>query len=404
VRKENQLLGGQEILFYAMNEASPKHFLIAAEVEGLTAKTNWQNAVEALQKAHPMLSRSIIAAGDNLLFEVSKDTALLLEIEELIAPLNLNAAIEAALEKGFQSNNGPLARIKLLYSEQKSIIILAVHHSIGDALSTVDLLNDLLGNLSGKDIQQLPLQPSLDELLGFDNEGLAVKINKQIKVGIPLPHAFLKEHPPARIDIVHLSKDVTTKLAYAAKRQSTTVHGALQAAAALSLNELAFEINRPAYIMSPFSVRNDVNIGTDCRLFIDTKIVPVSTDANLDFWEIARLANEGLADVHTPEFLKSSAEQLRGLISSSDDLIQFIKDHFNFDIMLSNLGRLSISNADVHLQVNYVAGPFIISGLNNQQAIGAATYNQQLTLTNSSRYLVSGLLEMMQNRIIEAIK
>jgi hypothetical protein len=113
---------------------------------------------------------------------------------------------------------------------------------------------------------------------------------------------------------LHFSNELTTQFAEYAKKQHTTVHGALQAAAALSMKDLSFENARPAYIMSPFSVRKEMNIGTDFGLYIDTKIVAVPTDQDADFWNIARSATAELANVHSPEFLKSSAEQLRGLI------------------------------------------------------------------------------------------
>jgi hypothetical protein len=400
--KEKRLLGGQEILFYAMNEASPKHFLIVAEIEGHTTKAAWQTAVISLQNAHPMLKMSVIGNEAGLYFYEYRARPMLIEIEEINHYVDLKISIEQELEKGFQSDQGPLARIKLFYSDQKCVVIIAAHHSIGDAFSSVNLLDDLLAILSGKSLPEFPLRPSVDEILGFKNDGLGAKIIAQIKPGHPLPHEFLKIHPPAKIDILHFSKDLTDKLAACAKKQATTVHGALQAASALTLGELAFDSARPAYIMSPFSVRKEMNIGTDCGLFIDTKILAIPTDDALDLWDIARLAKDGLSDIHTPEFLKSSAEQLRGLIGQSDDLIQFIKDNFNFDIMLSNIGRLSLENNDGALKVNYVIGPFIISGLNNQQAIGAATVNGQLALTNSSRYLVAGLLAAIQVKIEEA--
>jgi hypothetical protein len=38
-KKEGRLLGAQEILFYAMNEALPKHFIMVVEIEGNTIKT-----------------------------------------------------------------------------------------------------------------------------------------------------------------------------------------------------------------------------------------------------------------------------------------------------------------------------------------------------------------------------
>jgi hypothetical protein len=403
-KDQKRILGAQEVLFYAMNEASPKHFLMAAEVEGYTNELAWQTAVATLQKVHPMLNMSIVASDDDLVFTKSDDVPSLLETAVLTASFDLQLAMEEELERGFRSDNGPLARVKLFYSPQKCVVIIAAHHSISDALSVVYMINDLLGLLSGKSIGEFQLQPSVDELLGYNNEGLSSKINMQIKQGTPLPHEFAKQHLPAKVDVLHFSKELTTQLAESAKKQHTTVHGALQAAAALALKELSFENARPAYIMSPFSVRKEMSIGTDFGLFIDTKIVAVSTDQDADFWNIARSATAELANVHSPEFLASSAEQLRGLIGYSDDLIQFIKDNFNFDVMLSNIGRLSFDNVSSDLKLNYIAGPFIISGFNHTQAIGAATYNEKLVLTNSSRYLVTGLLKAIEAKIKNAIK
>jgi hypothetical protein len=72
--------------------------------------------------------------------------------------------------------------------------------------------------------------------------------------------------------------------------------------------------------------------------------------------------------------------------------------------MLSNIGRVSFDNAGSALKLNYVAGPFIVSGFNHTQAIGAATYDGKLVLTNSSRYMVPGLLKAIEVKIQNAIK
>lgn len=400
-KKVERILGAQEILFYAMNEASPMHFLVAAEVEGNTQEAAWQDAARLLQQIHPMLSMSITAVADDLVFTRS-DKPMLFEIASLTASFDLASVLEEELEKGFRSDQGPLARIKLFHSTHKSVIIVAAHHSVSDALSSVNLINDLLGILAGKTIGDLEFQPSTDEFLEYKNNGLAAKINLQLKPGTALPHEFTKQRPPVKVDLLQLSTELTTLLADTAKKEATTVHGALQAAAALALQQLDFNVSRPAYIMSPFSVRKEMGVPTDFGLFIDTKIVAVNTDEKEGFWNIARSANAELADVHTEGFLKSSAEQLRGLISYSDDLIQFIKDNFTFDIMLSNLGRVAIDQSTEALKVNFVAGPFIISGINRTQAIGAVTHNGRLLLTHSTRYPVIGLLQAIESKIREA--
>jgi len=400
-KKEERILGAQEILFYAMNEASPMHFLVAAEVEGHTEVSAWRDAAALLQQIHPMLGMSITAVGDDLIFTRSVQTPMLVETASLTELFDLPSALEEELEMGFRSDQGSLVRIKLFHSSEKSVVIVAAHHSVSDALSSVNLINGFLGILAGKTIGDLAVQPSTDEFLGFTNHGLAAKINLQLKPGTPLPHVFTKQRPPAKVSLLQFSGELTALLVDTAKKEGTTVHGALQAAAALALQQMDFPVPRQAYVMSPFSVRKEMNVVTDFGLFIDTKIVAVDTDEKECFWNIARAANFALADVHTPEFLKSSAEQLRGLISYSDDLIQFIKDNFTFDIMLSNLGRLSLDRPADTLKVNFVAGPFIISGINRTQAIGAVTLNGRLLLSHSTRYPVSGLLKAIESKIRE---
>ena len=395
---KQRLLGGQEVLFYGMNAGWPMHFIMVAEIEGKTTRTDWQVAVEHLQSAHPMLRMSIVAEKDNLIFNET-DKPLRLDIAELNDKLNLRSEIEQELETGFQSDRGPLARIRLLHSSGKSVVIFSAHHSIADAFSLSDLIDDLLGLLSGKKLTDFPLQLSVDEQLGFSNEGLGAVLNRQITPGQALPHSFLLNRPEAKVDFLSFSEDLTQKLTTRAKAEATSVHGILQAAAASALSELSFDSRRPAWIMSPFSVRKDLNIGRDCGLFIDTKIIPVPTDDQEDFWEVAREAKNGLADVHSAQFLHSSAENLRGLVSHADDLTQFIKDNFNFDIMLSNLGRVSFTNTSERYKVNALLGPFIISALNNAQAIGVTTLNGKLTLTHSSRHLLPGLLPAIKSKI-----
>lgn len=398
--KEKRQLGAQEILFYAMNEASPKHFLMAAEVLGYTDLQAWPAAVEKLRELHPLLNVSITKENDNLIFTPAAEVATILETKVLPPAFDLAEAVEEELEKGFRSDQGPLVRITLFHRPEISMVIVAAHHSVSDAWSSVYLIGDLLRLLSEESISAYAPQPSVDEFLGYTNDGLAAKINRQITPGEPLLHEFTRQHPQAKAEILHFSAELTSLLVKTAKSQNTTVHGALQAAAALAIARLSFPAERPAYIMSPFSVRKEMNVARDFGLFIDTKIVAVETDAQKGFWNIARTAAKELSDVHTPAFLKTSAEQLRGLIGYSDDLIQFIKDNFNFDIMLSNLGRLETPESG--LKLNYYAGPFIISGFNHQQAIGAVTTNGTLVLTNSSRYPVQGLLRSMESLIRSA--
>ena len=65
------------------------------------------------------------------------------------------------LEPGDQ----PLLRVVLVQGEAVSELILVVHHSIGDGVSAMYLVRDLLRSMEGHELEELSPRPALDNLL-----------------------------------------------------------------------------------------------------------------------------------------------------------------------------------------------------------------------------------------------
>ncbi len=397
-----RLLGAQEILFYALNEGSPKHFLMAADINGRLDPVRWKAALKLLQSRHPMLSVRITQNGDQLFFE-HIDSEIQFELLQVNPTFSINSALERELENGFPSAVGPLIRLKVFEGAGQSTLVVAAHHSISDAMSVVYLINDLLKIEAGLEPDKLPVKQSVDEYLGMENDRIAHKMLDQFKPGVHPTHDFLKDKPPVKIALKTLDTAQTTQLVRQSKKEHTTVHGFLLAAAALAFGRLVQEINDKIQVMSPFSVREVFGIEQDFGLFIDTKVTDVEIMDIDHFWDMARQAKNGLSDVTSEAFLKNSATQLRGLVSNSDDLLQFVNDHFKFQLMLSNLGQIKLSDVKTVPQLTNIYGPMIITGLGNQQAIGVTTFDGRLNLAYASRYPIIGLLNEIAGVITEVL-
>jgi hypothetical protein len=58
-KTEVRALGAREHMFWLMNQKHPVHLTVTAEVKGITKVQSWRDALDAVQKRHPILSTSI---------------------------------------------------------------------------------------------------------------------------------------------------------------------------------------------------------------------------------------------------------------------------------------------------------------------------------------------------------
>jgi hypothetical protein len=57
-KREVRSLGAMERLFWLMDQKHPAHLTVTAEVKGFTKVQDWRDALDAVQKRHPVLSIS----------------------------------------------------------------------------------------------------------------------------------------------------------------------------------------------------------------------------------------------------------------------------------------------------------------------------------------------------------
>jgi NRPS condensation-like uncharacterized protein len=143
-------LGPSEQCLWLNNQNSANHFVIAAEMIGDATVEAWVSAVAAAQLRHPLLRISIQSGPDGSpCFHEHANIPIPLRIipEEEFATWHVEMAKELATP--ILLNGAPLVRITVLRKSGGSTLLLSIHHSIADGLSSAFVIRDILEALSG---------------------------------------------------------------------------------------------------------------------------------------------------------------------------------------------------------------------------------------------------------------
>jgi hypothetical protein len=230
----NRNLGAMEKIFWLLDQTSQVHFVIAAEIIGTKTIAQWREALSAVQERHLLLSVSIKNNGFvHPTFHHDNGAKIPLRIVEEKADYHWEQELEKELATPFDWTKAPLVRTVLV---QESIFIFTSHHAIGDGMSGLIFIHDLLTALDGK--QLLPLQTpfSSDTLLGITNQYDEIGgFGTALTDTIPDEPVFIRrEELVPVVDRLQLSPEFTLHLYNHCKAQGTTVHGALCAAFVLA--------------------------------------------------------------------------------------------------------------------------------------------------------------------------
>lgn len=281
-------LGSFEHFFWLIDQNRPVHFALAAHVQGATEIKQWREALELVQRRHPLLSASIVADGTGRPhFRQEVGTAIPLRVrQENNATRDWELEMEVELSIAFDPRQAPLVRAVLLHEADRAVVILVAHHSIADGRSIAFVIRDLLQVLSGRGLDLLSLLPSHEEMLGLTGSEVApflssIALSKEdarpaggtLSPVSPAsePATYIsRERMRPRIKSVHLPSALTRKLRERARHEGTTVHGALSAAVALAVwFEKTEFTDAPIRICSPIDTRKLLELGEDCAALID---------------------------------------------------------------------------------------------------------------------------------------
>jgi NRPS condensation-like uncharacterized protein len=165
-KTEVRSLGAMERLFWLMDQNHPVHLTVTAEVKGITKVQDWRDALDAVQRRHPVLSTSIKSneEGQPALYKVD-GARIPLRIVDGSVQERWELEVDREMAVPFTPEQAPLIRSVLIHKPQSAVLILIAHHAIADGMALVFLIRDLLQVLSGGQIEALSFNSSAEELL-----------------------------------------------------------------------------------------------------------------------------------------------------------------------------------------------------------------------------------------------
>jgi NRPS condensation-like uncharacterized protein len=398
-------LGSLEHLFWLSDQHHFVHFAVTALISGRTSPRDWRRALDRLQKRHPILSVCVDGEPDSVpSFRQADATPIPLRIVEDEPELRWEAEVGKELATPFNPSRAPLIRAVLIRGARDAAFMLVAHHSIADGLSLAYAIRDTLDALAGRSLPPLPWLPSQDDMMNVSDS--LVDGQEQDQAGAPMP-AVYRPHDNARPTVkgLRLSPGLTSSIRDRARREGTTVHGALCAALVLASREVfAAWREIPLRIFSPINARPLLDAGESCGVFLGATTSVFDRQAT-DFWDIARDARIDVAANKTSEKIAAQLSEFRRAVGNGAEVAtvaEFVAKVFASEVLLTNLGSLSFDRQFGPVTLKAMFGPAVLTGFEGHQTIGVATVNGALCLLHISHTPPEGLLEKIQSVLAQA--
>jgi NRPS condensation-like uncharacterized protein len=399
--KEVRGLGAMERLFWLMDQKHPAHLTVTAEVKGFTKVQSWRDALDAVQRRHPVLSTSITRneADQPALYQVDA-APIPLRVVDGSVQQRWELELDREMVLPFTPEQAPLIRSVLIHKPQSAVLIMIAHHAIADGMALVFLIRDLLQVLSGGQIEPLSFSSSAEELLSNLPKGEEIVQAEASQAGAPHAEPALYREGNGltpRVAARKLDENLTAALKERARREGTTVQGALCAALVLAGRKTSSTWRKQSVrVMSPVNARAHLEAGEACGLYLGGGMVPFQPGDSRAFWDLARFAKKELSPSQTFQSLSASLRGLDGIMTKDmnvETAAQIAAVAFARDLMVSNLGQMPYESEFGKLKLEAVWGPTALQGLDGEQNVGIATTNGAIRLLHASYSLIPHLLE-----------
>jgi len=305
----NRKLGLIENLFEILHDLGAMIDVNIARIEGPLTSEILQQALDLVQKRHPMLQVHIVELADGFYFRSEGTSKIPLHV---IDKQYENQGIEIAQEELHQKFSGslaPLCRVTFLHSSTSnslSEIIATFHHAITDGMSCMRFFDDLLsycqkiaaGDQISEVVTMQPLPP-LEKLLEshFTSKNNVEEAQEKPSQEIQTPKLVIEGEAPPSNRRTHLltrilSPEMTMQLKERSKQEKTTVHGALCAAMLFGAAKIVLT-DTPIHL----SCGSNVNLRKYCEPEVKddymgcliSLVEEIHTlDKNTIFWDLAR--------------------------------------------------------------------------------------------------------------------
>lgn len=404
MKHKNRPLAAFEKIFWLMDQTSQLHFVLAAEISGAATVEQWRSALDAVQQHHPLFSVYIESDGyRNPYFKSLPGVQIPLKVIEKNSLSDWEKVLEYEMSIPFDWTKGPLVRAVLIRTDQRSILIMAAHHSIGDGISMSFVIRDILHVLSGNILVPIPMPASMDDLLG-----LTVPDRNTIQHPLSENNAVIQRRAEVtpNIKLLKLSVNLTAGITQRAREEGATVQGALCAAFLRAYRYISEDKKeRTIRVFTPISTRNILNTGESSSLFISSRYTDFNQNNEVPFWDVARYATNDLKAFTNLKAIRTemTATYQRAFGDADiNTLSEAIQSRLPRQLMISNLGRISYKTTFGEFRLEALWGPLSCTGYKGEHTIGVSTVNGSMCLSVAGRTLFDNLLTDAKNELIIA--
>lgn len=380
------------------------HIVFAAEITGTAHPEDWRRALDRAQERHPLLSMRIEGGPGSLpRFSAVPGAQIPLRVVDADPRSQWEAEVHREFVTPFDPNTAPLMRAALIQGDEHCALILAAHHAINDGMGMTYLVRDILEALSGKTLDPLPLDPSMDALFGFEEApaaGPAPSWDADKMLSRRLP-------PWPQMQTLRLDPALTTALKQRAKQEKATVHAALMTAIAATGANLSLWQKNPVRALSPINVRQALGLGEVSGVYAigaASELDPVTAARDASgFWEVAREASLGLASRRNREAAVPVVAGLRQFTSGAPDVdaaLGFAANVMARDFLVTNHGELPIPTRYGDLELEALWPSILASFGQGEHVFIVATMKGVLCVAYAAEKplpeLLSGMRDMLQ--------
>jgi hypothetical protein len=375
-------LGAFEHFFWLLDQIEPIHFAVAAQIEGQTTTAEWQEVLASLQRRHVLFEASIRTDARGVPhFRTEEGNPIPLRVIEGDALSQLGTQIAREMATPFPKDGVPLIRAVLLHEQQRSIVILVAHHSIADGISLAYAIRDLLQAMAGSALDLLPVPPSHEESLGIVHEPTDEENDGETSVTSPGAIVLRNPQSTPSIQPVLLTRELTTDVRERARKEGTSVQGALGVAVILAINEVTpREDQALPRISIPVSTRSLLGRGEESVLLTDAGTLSMVLPEPASFWELARSAKKSIKAMQSLDLITERRRQMHQFLAnlpSPEEVVQIGRQALDANFSLSNLGALPLESQYGRLRLEALWGPAIVTEA--LDLLGVATVNGRLS-------------------------
>jgi len=296
-------LGIFEKAMLIANKHAPFNIVSVLQMENPPPPDVVKGSLAILQKRHPFLRTRIV----NGAFESLPSLDFPFIVIERTDANQWREIAEQEMAFHFDQNSGPLFHVNYLFKTGYGELVLNVHHTIMDAVSGINLMDELLRLCTGSAMHLPPLEPApaMETRFPPPYQGLRRTINlaryafSQMGDMVRYIWRTRKEQtPPVRlggnghITTLILPEDLVNSLARQARKEGITLNSLLNSA-------LVLAVNRYLYGGQPATTRTFSF--ADLRPYTQPPTTPeylanyismmgyvVDVAGDMDFWELAR--------------------------------------------------------------------------------------------------------------------